>query len=291
MAGGLARRAHTVESIRKSEPAVLLLDSGAVFSNNSHAAELSLKAMALMAYDALNLAVLEFNFGREFLEQARSRLPFPFIASNLLDESTRPSWALDYLVKETGGVRVAVLGVLDPEEFRQHRRPEQVKGLKAAPPQEILNMLLPEVRQRADLVVLLSGFGMRETAALVKAVKGIDVAIASGPNDPRPMPESTILLHSGYLGRSLGILQLALDENLKLRVISNRHLHLGPDIPENVEISSLVKASKEAEKLQEDQQHRELMEGLKMTPQEFMERYEREQMVISKEKNKEKKGE
>ena len=78
-----------IESIRNSEPSVLLLDCGAVFDDNKDTAELQLQAMGLMGYDALNLGSPELIFGREFLERSRSSVPFPYISSNLLSGGGR----------------------------------------------------------------------------------------------------------------------------------------------------------------------------------------------------------
>jgi 2',3'-cyclic-nucleotide 2'-phosphodiesterase (5'-nucleotidase family) len=43
----------------------------------------------LMGYNALNLGSPEFNFGKEFLEHTRSKISFPYIASNLLYGGSR----------------------------------------------------------------------------------------------------------------------------------------------------------------------------------------------------------
>lgn len=291
MAGGLARRAHMVESVRKDERAVLLLDGGDVFDHRRDAAELSLKAMALMRYDAMNLGSREFLFGRELLEHTRSLVPFPYIASNLLYEGGRLPWIREYVVLETGGMKVAILGVSDPADLAHSPKQEQIKGLAVTAPEEALNRLLPEVRGKADLVVLLSGLGAQETLALVRAARGVDVAISSGYDSQffGEMPENTILLHTGYLGRELGLLKITLDEKRTLSVIAKKRLLLDNTIPDNAEIAGLIDPFKKAQekkaadlvkeqaKLQE-KEHRELMEGLKLSPQEFMERLQQEQM-------------
>jgi 5'-nucleotidase/UDP-sugar diphosphatase len=281
-----------VESIRKDERSVLLLDCGAVFDHQRDAAELSLKAMALMGYDALNLAGPEFNFGKEFLEHARAYVMFPYIASNLLFEGSRPSWIREYIIQEVGGIKVAILGVLNPDGLAQLHNQEQVKDLQVIPPEAALNRLLPEVRGKADLVVLLSGLGSRETEALVKAVQGIDVAISSGSDDPLlgGTPKNTILLHTGYLGRSLGLLKVTLDEKRTLSVTDEKHIHLGHDVPDNAEIAGLVGAFKKTRekeaadlaKKQWEKTHKERMEVLQLSPEEFMERYRKEQTEKTK---------
>ena len=176
--------------------------------------------MELMGYDALNLGSPEFNFGKEFLERTRSRISFPYIASNLLNSGSRIPWTREYLIKEVGGIKVAILGVLDPDDLPQHRGREQVKGLEAGLPEAALNRLLPEVRGKVDLVILLSQFDAEKTLALVKAVKGVDVAISSASDDPfspkAPENEKTLLLKTGSLGKTLGLLKINLDEKPRI---------------------------------------------------------------------------
>jgi len=90
--------------------------------------ELHLQAMERMGYDALNLGGPEFIFGKEFLEQTRSRVSFPYIASNLLYGGSRLPWTREYIIKEVGGIKVAILGILDPDGLAQLPDREQVKG-------------------------------------------------------------------------------------------------------------------------------------------------------------------
>jgi 5'-nucleotidase / UDP-sugar diphosphatase len=273
--GGLARRAQMIESIRKSEPSVLLLDCGAVFDDKKDTAELQLQAMERMGYDALNLGGPEFNFGKEFLEDAHSKISFPYVASNLLSRGSRIPWIREYVIKEVGGIKVAILGVLDG--FKQRPDREQVKGLEVLPPETALNRLLPEVRAKADLVVLLSQFGAKKTHELVNAVKGVDVAISSGDDDqfPAKVDEKTVLLHTLYLGRTMGLVKITLDEKRTLSVNESRHVPLDQSIPGNEQVLALVETHKKEQKRKEEQSKREV---LKLTPQQFMEWYQKQQL-------------
>ncbi|MCX5823851.1 MAG: hypothetical protein NTY86_10195 [Deltaproteobacteria bacterium] len=273
-----------IESIRKDEPSVLLLDCGAVFDDQKDTAELQFQAMELMGYDALNLGSPEFIFGKEFLEQARSHLSFPYIASNLLYGGTLP-WTREYLLKEVGGIKVAILGVLDPDDLAQLPDREQAKGLEAIPPEAALNRLLPEVRGKADLVILLSQFDAEKTLALVKAVKGVDVAISSGKDDvffpTAPENENTVLLQTGSKGKTLGLLKITLDEKLAHQVIERRYVLLDSSVPGNGEIERLVEKHNKAHETKQQEKARkelkELMEPLQLSPEEFIERYRKEQ--------------
>jgi 2',3'-cyclic-nucleotide 2'-phosphodiesterase (5'-nucleotidase family) len=235
-----------------------------------------LNAMELMGYDALNLGSPEFHFGKEFLEHTRSSVSFPYIASNLLYRGSRLPWTREHIIKEVGGIKVAILGVLDPDGLAKLPHQEQVKGLEVIPPEIALNRLLHEVRGKADLVILLSRFGAEKTLALVKAVKGVDVAISSGSDDQflGKKPENTVLLHTSYLGRTVGFVRVTLDEKRTLSFSERRDVSLDSSVPGNREIEGLVEKSKK------DSAHlanKQLMEGLQLSPEEFMERYRQEQ--------------
>jgi 5'-nucleotidase/UDP-sugar diphosphatase len=271
-----------VESIRKNDQTVLLLDCGAVFDTQKDKAELLLTAMELMGYDALNLGGPELFLGIEFLEHTRSHVSvsFPYIASNLLYSGSRLPWTREYVIKEVGGIRVAILGVLNPDGLAPPPIQEQAKGLEVIPPEAALNRLLPEVREKADLVILLSLFGAEKTRALVKAVKGVDVAISSGSDDlffTEAAAESTVLLHTGYLGKTMGLVKIALDEKRALSVSEKRYVPLDNFVPGNRGIERLVENYKKAQAAKLQQVDKKLMEGLKLSPEEFMERYRKEQ--------------
>jgi 5'-nucleotidase / UDP-sugar diphosphatase len=267
-----------IESIRKGDPSVLLLDSGAVFDDQKDMAELQLQAMERMGYDALNLGSPEFNFGKEFLEHTRSQISFPYIASNLLYGGSRLPWTREYIIKEVGGIKVAILGILDPDRLAKLPDQEQVKGLEVIPPEAALNRLLPDVRGKADLVILLSQFDIEKTLALVKAVKGVDVMISSGNDNPYFAPESgnenTVLLQTGSLGKTMGLLKITLDEKRALRVSERRYVPLDSSVPGNGEIEGLVEKHKKAQAAKFEQTQNEL---LKLSPEEFIERYRKEQ--------------
>jgi 2',3'-cyclic-nucleotide 2'-phosphodiesterase (5'-nucleotidase family) len=180
------------------------------------------------------------------------------------------------------GIKVAILGVLDPDDLAQLPDREQAKGLEAIPPEAALNRLLPEVRGKADLVILLSQFDAEKTLALVKAVKGVDVAISSTGDDALfvagPENETTVLLQTGSRGRTLGLLKISLDEKRVLSVSERRHVLLDSSVPGNGEIERLVENhTKAREATIQEKTQKELMEGLQLSPEEFIERYRKEQ--------------
>lgn len=235
-----------IESIRKAEQSVLLLDCGGVFDiAATEKAELMLNAMELMGYDALNLGSPELYFGKEFLERTQSKVSFPYIASNLLYRGSKLPWTRDYIIKEVGGIKAAVLGVFNPDDLTQINQ-NQARGLEVIPPETALKRLLLEVRGKVQLVILLSRLDVKKTRELVQSVKGVDVAISSGSDDVyyvKPL-ENTILLQTGGLGKVMGFLKITLNEKNAFSVGERRYVSLDSAVPDNERIARLVEKFK-----------------------------------------------
>jgi 2',3'-cyclic-nucleotide 2'-phosphodiesterase (5'-nucleotidase family) len=160
------------------------------------------------------------------------------------------------------------------------------------PPEAVLKKLLPEVRGKADLVVLLSLFDAQKTRALVKATQGVDVAISSGSDDVfyvEPLA-NTVLLQTGSLGKTLGSMKITLDEKRKLSIGDRQHVPLRSSVPGDEAVERLIEEFRMVEKTKAaalakkewDKRHKELTEGLQLSPQEFMERYRKEQIEKGK---------
>jgi 5'-nucleotidase / UDP-sugar diphosphatase len=286
--GGLARRAHMIESIRKDKGSVLLLDCGAVFDHKKDNVELQLKAMELMGYDALNLGSPELNFGKEFLERTHSRVSFPYIASNLLYGGSRLPWTREYIIKEVGGIKVAILGILDPDDLMGTPRRNDVKGFEVIPPEAALKRLLTEVRGKADLVILLSQLDEAKSRALVEAAQGINMSVSSGEGDVEPPEKNSVIFNTGTKGRTMGLVTITLDDKRVLSVSERRHIMLDPSVSDHGEILELVETYTKEQEIKKEIMEKELIGGLQLSPEAFMESYLKEQPEKEKEKHGEK---
>lgn len=270
-----------IESIRKGNPSILLLDCGSLFAPQVEegGAELQLKVMERLGYDAMGLGIPELHYGREFLERSRSLVSFPYIASNLLYGGVRPSWVKEYVIKEVGGVKAAILGILDPEEFEHRLGSADEKGFKVTSPREALERLLPEVKGKADIVVLLSQLDETRNRELVGEIPGIDVSVSSGMSGQlmsMMIPQGrVVILNTGIVGTTLGQVTLAFDgqKQPRVRAQERKTLSLGDGVPAQLEIEGLVQTYKKERELRQEKMERELKDGLKLSPQEFMERY------------------
>ena len=240
-----------------------------------------------MGYDALNLGYPEFCLGKDFLKDTRSLVSFPYITSNLLYKGRRLPWTHEYIIKEIGGIKVAILGIANPDALEKIPDPEHVIGLDVIPPETALKRLLPEVREKADLVILLSRLGVKQTIALAKNINGIDVIISSGDRGIfyAEAPGKTVILQTGSFGRALGLIKITSGENGAFTVNERRYVPLDDSVSRDKKIEKLVenvfkahgKQTAAQAKKQFEKEKKELMEGLNLSPEEFIKRHRKEQ--------------
>jgi len=231
---------------------------------------LQLKAMGIMGYDAMNLGVPELLLAdmlsrKESPGGARSNESFPYIASNLLFGCCKPAGVREYIIKEVGGIKVAILGIIDPDKLKDR---DDLKEFKVIEPKAALSKLIPEIRAKADVVILMAQMAEIETLALFEAVPGIDVAVFAEKNYFMEQPKKhAMLLQPADKGMELGLLTLTLDDKRRLKVSERRDIPLDDTVPDNKAMRGLVEAHKREQWLKEN---KEKIEVLQQTPQEFM---------------------
>ena len=84
--GGVARRASLIETIRKENPNVLLLDAGDIFQGtpyfNFYGGELEFKLMSMMKYDLSTIGNHDFDNGIDGLTAQMPHATFEFVSAN-----------------------------------------------------------------------------------------------------------------------------------------------------------------------------------------------------------------
>jgi 2',3'-cyclic-nucleotide 2'-phosphodiesterase/3'-nucleotidase len=166
----LAQVATLVQRVRAEEPhRVLVLDGGDTIQGSpieqfTHVRwgepSPTIEAMNLIAYDAMAVGNHEFNFGLDLLHRAEEMAAFPFLSANTLDETNGEPAFEPYLVVETEGVRVGILGLVTPN-IPGWEQPENYQGLRFVAMDEAARHWVPLLREKedCDLVVVLAHTG------------------------------------------------------------------------------------------------------------------------------------
>lgn len=162
--GGVSRRATLIESIRKENPNVLLLDAGDVFQGtpyfNYYGGELELKLMSMMKYDLATLGNHDFDNGIEGFYSQLPHANFDFVSANYdfkntaLDTHIKP-----YKIFHKDGIKIGVFGLgielqglVDKKNYKEtvYRDPIEIA-------QDMTSILKKE--EKCDLVICLSHLG------------------------------------------------------------------------------------------------------------------------------------
>ena len=164
--GGAARRASIIDTIRREEDNVLLLDAGDIFQGtpyfNYYGGELEFKLMSMMQYDIATLGNHDFDNGIDGFYAQLPHAKFDFVSANydfkntLLDGIVKPY----KIVKKSGlkigvfGLGVELEGLVDKKLYKETVYNNPVEIAK-----DIVNTLKEE--HKCDLIICLSHLGFK----------------------------------------------------------------------------------------------------------------------------------
>lgn len=219
--GGIARRAHLIKKIKAQAPGTLVLDAGDVFQGTPiytfYLGDADYKAMDLAGYDATTVGNHELDNGlANLLKQAEGR-SFKLINSNMLDHSGQNLFLRKHIF-ERNGLKIGVFGVMGDDAQGAVAKKHQ-QDYVFVPPLEIAQTLTDELRQEADLVVMLSHSGLEEDTALAKQVKGINLIVGGHSHTKLDVPREvmngdwrTLVVQGFQWGEYLGRLDLKVED-------------------------------------------------------------------------------
>jgi 5'-nucleotidase / UDP-sugar diphosphatase len=218
--GGAARLATAIGGLRdevtKAGGNVLVLNAGDVFQGSlfftTYAGEAEAEMMNRLGLDAMVYGNHEFDLGPEPLAKFIEAAEFPVISGNVdvsADNLLAPL-ALDHLVIETGGEKVAILGAVTPETT-EISSPGPTVTFRD--PVEYLTAETAALRaEGVNKIILLSHLGTPADIRVAEAVPGID-AIVGGhshalfSNGDPDAPHKYPLMVAGPDGHEVPIVQ------------------------------------------------------------------------------------
>ena len=187
--GGFARVATAVEQIRRERGAgnVLLVDAGDTFGDgllaNVTRGAATLRMMDALGYQFMALGNHDFEYGAERTLALQRLVRFPLRAANAVLVSTSEPFggeAMQVLI--AGGVRVGLLA-LAYHNTDQTGNKDNTRGLSFTSGIDAARRLVPLLRARADIVVVVSHQGTAIDSVLAEQVEGIDVIVGGHAHD------------------------------------------------------------------------------------------------------------
>lgn len=223
--GGIPNALGTVARFREeAAERTIILDAGdfwqGTFASNRDDGRAVIAAMNMVGYDGLALGNHDFDHGVQVVQSRAGEAQFPFLAANLIDQSTGqlPPWVKAYIVKQVAGIRFGIIGVTNSGTPAISNKAQELKRFKFIREADAVKAILPEVKGKADFVVLVSHEGLDKDQELAAEVPGIDVIVSGHTHVEQRNPKvvgNTIIVHAGYKAQYVGRLDLKIDPGAK----------------------------------------------------------------------------
>lgn len=239
--GGVLQRKAIIDSIRKAEKNVILIDAGDVVQGTLYfkffKGDVEYPLMNMMDYDIQILGNHEFDNGLEELAKHYKTLKADRLSANYDFTNTPLKGMFDpYVIKKVGGKKIGFIGLnVDPANLIVARNYE---GMRFKDIIETANRTAAYLKndKKCDLVVVVSHVGAKKESnkttdyELAKASKDIDIIIGGHshtlikPNNGTPGYPSIVenaeghpvmIAQTGKYGKYLGYIKINLDDLAK----------------------------------------------------------------------------
>ncbi len=253
--GGMARLATLVDQIRDAnQGSTLLLHAGDIFSMGGpstiyYGGETNMMVMQAIGYDALTPGNGEFYFGVDNLKRQTALVQFPVLLANVVRKEDGTRLFQPYVIKEVGGIKVAILGLGFVRVNHPSGRLLELQDVIATAKE-----FVPSLRRQADLIIALTHIGRGQDRRLAMEVPEIDVIVGGHSHTqldtPMLVPRqdgdgNVVVVQAGDYVRFLGRLDIELqpDESGKYHVVNATGglLPIDGNIKEDAGISKLLK--------------------------------------------------
>jgi 5'-nucleotidase/UDP-sugar diphosphatase len=266
---GLAARATLIQQLRREARSkgaeVLLLDAGDVNTgvpqSDTLDAQPDFLGMGKIGYDAMAVGNHEFDNTVDVIRRQEKWGNFPFLSANAYDSATGARLFKPYVIKDLAGLKVAVLG-LTTDDTPLVSTLGSAANLKFTRPIDEAAKLVPELRQKAQVVIALTHMGHYPNEShgenapgdvtLARQVSGINVIVGGHSQLPLFKPDvqnGAIIVQAYEWGKYVGKIELEVTgADVRLvdyQLIPVNHKDATAKIPEDPSMLSLLRPFKE----------------------------------------------
>lgn len=247
--GGFAALVTAIKQVREKEGKenVLLVDSGDTFSDdllgNFTKGKAVIEMMNAVGYDFMALGNHDFDYGRDRTEELQQMADFPFRAANIIDEPSGQSiFGEPYIIKEFEGMKVAILA-LGYHNTNLTGNKDNFKDLNFRKGTDVLEEILPDLKKRADIIVVLSHQGTAVDKLTAEKFEEIDLIIGGHSHD---LLEESEKINNTYIVQAmadaavLGDTKLVIESQKLVGVESNHHLLWHDDFEKDAKTEKLI---------------------------------------------------
>ena len=201
-----------IENYKKTNPNVLILSAGDLFSGNPVVDQYKEKGypivdlMNRIGYKYTAFGNHEFDYGQETLKKRIKQAKFKFLCANMQVE--KPEGKIRqpkaYAFTKVGGIKIGIVSVVEASIKPSGKRhpachPDRVKGINFTDPVETV-LQYKYLRDKCDLFIFLSHAGVDKDLIVAERMPEID-AIVGGHTHTKI---DSVLIHNGVLVTQTG---------------------------------------------------------------------------------------
>lgn len=226
---------------------VLLVDGGDAFSDdllgNLTKGEAIIRLMNAVGYQFMALGNHDFDYGAERTGELNRIARFPMRGANIAERATgKPVFGDPTQVVTAGGIKVGLLA-LGYHNTELTGDGDNVRSLAFTNGIEAARRLVPELRRRAEVIVVVSHQGSKVDRRMLQEIEGIDLVIGAHSHDLITPPER---VGDGWLaqalsdGAMLGEISVSVRDGKVAEVTGKVHALWADRFREDQEIADLV---------------------------------------------------
>ena len=242
--GGSAKAAWLFQEAECRNPNTLILDGGDSPYNtdlaNISLGQSSVDVMNAQGYDATVLGNHDFDYSFENLLSLAGRAEYAMLSANTYwKDGSYPEQFAPYIVKEVGGVDVAIVGLTD-DGSKATTHFSNTQDIEFHDQWEVGQDVVAKADAESDVVILLSHLHGANNDVPTK-IDGIDMEIGGG-NDifGRPLNiEDTVVVNPGGVGTCVNQTNLNVKDGQVLGYTFNQII-LSSDVPEVEAVNEII---------------------------------------------------
>ena len=243
--GGIARRDSLLQQLRANENVILPIANGNLIQDASLQSEIKADigffALADMGYVAYNVGERDIQLGTSHLTALSEQNRLPLISANLY-QGTSPaftSYLLHTVQLPDDAVKIAIVGLISPSYALYAENTD----LRILEPTTILNTLMPELTENADVIVCLFNGTSIEASKLRNDFPMLGVTVVSNDNTEAvplsPLPDRQ-RVNTGTKGKSICSVKVHWDITGRPVIKASQRHRLDEQIPDSQRMIALL---------------------------------------------------
>ncbi|MBK8130193.1 MAG: bifunctional metallophosphatase/5'-nucleotidase [bacterium] len=245
--GGITKRAAKVREARTADASVVYCDAGNFLTgtpevDNTHG-ELSVAAHNHMGTNVVNVSERELALGMDAFTAARKTADFKFVSSNV--RSSGSLVADEYTIENVKGARVAYVGLCGSKETMRIDSTKLPAGVTVDDPLTTARRVLPDLHDKADLILVLSTCGDQTDSIIAKEFPFVNAVIGGRSfraNEDAPwLIGETRVVRAQRDGRTLGRLDFVFGKDAVVTKVEAKRINMETTDPSDDGMLALIR--------------------------------------------------